>query len=50
MPQMKVQGEFQEKKELNEMEASELSEFKTVVVRMLKELSETLTRDNMHIK
>ena len=45
MAQMKKQMQTPEK-ELNEMEISNLSDagFKTVVIRMLKELSEDLSR------
>ena len=41
MAQMKEQNKTSEK-ELNEMEISHLSEFKTLVIRMLKELRENL--------
>ena len=44
MAQMKEQMKTKKKKELNKMEISNLpdAEFKTLVVRMLKELSEDL--------
>ena len=44
MPQMKKQETSRGKKNLNEMEANNLpvTEFKTMVIRMLKELSENM--------
>ena len=54
MAQMKEQIKTPKKKELNEMEISNLSdaEFKILVIRMLKELSEDFNnfkRSNVHI-